>query len=236
MTQHCTLITGGAGALGSGLAKHLLALGQSVVALDRPAVSKDLQAFEAQDPTRCLGIGMDVSSSAAWTQALVQTKSKLGQATGAALIAGGFGGGKSFHESDEQVWTQMLERNVATTQASLRAVARELVQQKNGSIVVIGARPAVRPWEGKQMAEYTASKAAIVALAQAVASEVLEHNVRVNVVLPSAIDTAANRAAMPNADFSRWVSVESLSGVIAFLLSDDARDISGAVIPVYGRS
>jgi NAD(P)-dependent dehydrogenase (short-subunit alcohol dehydrogenase family) len=101
---------------------------------------------------------------------------------------------------------------------------------------VIGARPAVRPWEGKQMAEYTASKAAIVALAQAVASEVLEHNVRVNVVLPSAIDTAANRAAMPNADFSRWVSVESLSGVIAFLLSDDARDISGAVIPVYGRS
>jgi NAD(P)-dependent dehydrogenase (short-subunit alcohol dehydrogenase family) len=236
MSKPCTLITGGAGALGSGLAKHLLTLGQSVVALDRPQVSKELQAFEAQDPTRCLGIGMDVSSSAAWDQTLVQVKSKLGQPTGAALIAGGFAGGKSFHEADEQLWAQMMERNLATTQASLRVLARELVQQKNGSIVLVGARPAVRPWEGKNMAEYTTSKAAVVALAQAVASEVLEHGVRVNVVLPSAIDTPANRTSMPNADFSRWVSVESLSGVIAFLLSDDARDISGAVIPVYGRS
>lgn len=231
-----TLITGGAGALGSGLVKVLLDRGEHVAALDRPAVNKELQALEGQAPQRCLGIGMDVSALPAWEQAIAQTKAKLGQPTGAALIAGGFGGGKSFHESDEQVWTQMMDRNLATTQASLRAVTRELVQQKHGSIVVIGARPAVRPWEGKQMAEYTASKAAVVALAQAVASEVLEHNVRVNVVLPSAIDTAANRASMPNADFSRWVSIESLSGVIAFLLSDDARDISGAVIPVYGRS
>jgi NAD(P)-dependent dehydrogenase (short-subunit alcohol dehydrogenase family) len=234
--ERCTLITGGAGALGSGLAKCLLSRGERVAVLDRPQAAEALQAFEAENPQRGLGIGMDVSSTADWERAIAQAKSQLGAATGAALIAGGFGGGKNFHEADEQVWAQMMERNVATTQASLRAVARELVQQKNGSIVVIGARPAVRPWEGKQMAEYTASKAAIVALAQAVASEVLEHNVRVNVVLPSAIDTAANRASMPNADFSRWVSVESLSGVIAFLLSDDARDISGAVIPVYGRS
>jgi NAD(P)-dependent dehydrogenase (short-subunit alcohol dehydrogenase family) len=230
------LITGGAGALGSGLAKHLLAKGERVALLDRPAANAELQRLEAQASERCLGIGMDVSASAAWDAAISQTKAKLGLPTGAALIAGGFGGGKSFHESDEQVWTQMMERNVATTQASLRAVTRELVQQKHGSIVVIGARPAVRPWDGKQMAEYTASKAAVTALAQAVASEVLEYNVRVNVVLPSAIDTAANRASMPNADFSQWVSVESLSAVIAFLLSDDSRDISGAVIPVYGRS
>jgi len=236
MSKPCTLITGGAGALGSGLAKHLLALGQRVVALDRPAASKDLQAFEAQDPPRCLGIGMDVSSGAAWDQTLVQVKSKLGRLTGAALIAGGFGGGKPFHESEEQVWSQMMDRNLATTQASLRAVARELVQQERGSIVLIGARPAVRPWEGKQMAEYTASKAAVVALGQAVASELLEHNVRVNVVLPSAIDTPANRASMPTADFSRWVPIESLTKVIAFLLSDDAQDISGAAIPVYGRA
>jgi NAD(P)-dependent dehydrogenase (short-subunit alcohol dehydrogenase family) len=86
------------------------------------------------------------------------------------------------------------------------------------------------------MAEYTTSKAAVVALAQTVASEVLEHNVRVNVILPSAMDTAANRASMPNADFSRWVSVASMAEVIAFLLSDAARDISGATIPVYGRA
>jgi NAD(P)-dependent dehydrogenase (short-subunit alcohol dehydrogenase family) len=234
--ERCTLITGGAGALGSGLGQFLLARGERVALLDRPAANAELQRLQSLAPERCLGVGTDVSSASAWQQSITQTKAVLGQPTGAALIAGGFGGGKSFHESDEQVWAQMMERNVATTQASLRAVARDFVQQKNGSIVVIGARPAVRPWEGKQMAEYAASKAAVVALAQAVASEVLEHNVRVNVVLPSAIDTAANRASMPKADFSRWVSVESLSGVIAFLLSDAARDISGAVIPVYGKA
>jgi NAD(P)-dependent dehydrogenase (short-subunit alcohol dehydrogenase family) len=102
--------------------------------------------------------------------------------------------------------------------------------------VVIGSRAVERPWTSGGAAAYAASKAAVVTLAQAIAAEVLAHGVRVNAVLPSIIDTPANRSGMPGADPSAWVSPESLSRVIAFLLSDDARDVSGAAIPVYGRA
>jgi NAD(P)-dependent dehydrogenase (short-subunit alcohol dehydrogenase family) len=101
---------------------------------------------------------------------------------------------------------------------------------------VVGARAAVRPETSAGAAAYAASKAAVVALAQAAAAEVLKHGVRVNAVLPSILDTPANRAGIPGADFTRWVSVDSLAGVIQFLLSDAARDITGAAIPVYGRA
>jgi NAD(P)-dependent dehydrogenase (short-subunit alcohol dehydrogenase family) len=183
-----------------------------------------------------LGLGCDVRSASAWAEALREVRTRLGPPTGAALIAGGWSGGKNFHESSEQVWSQMVERNLDTTRESLRASVAELVGLGRGSVVVVGARPAVRPWEGRQMAEYTATKAAVLALAQAVATEVLEHGVRVNVVLPSTLDTAANRASMPNADFTRWVAIPSLAKVVAFLLSDDAHDVSGAALPVYGRA
>ncbi len=89
---------------------------------------------------------------------------------------------------------------------------------------------------GAGASAYTASKSALVGLAQVVAAEVVERGVRVNAVLPSTIDTPANRAAMPGADASKWVPLGSLAAVIAFLLSPDARDISGAAIPVYGRA
>jgi NAD(P)-dependent dehydrogenase (short-subunit alcohol dehydrogenase family) len=110
-----------------------------------------------------------------------------------------------------------------------------MVQRQRGSIVVIGSRAAARPWESANAAAYAAAKGGLLALVKATAAEVLADGVRLNVVHPSTIDTAANRSAMPNADFGKWVSPESLSGVIEFLLSDAARDISGAEIPVYGR-
>src|SRR6185312_7437295 len=102
--------------------------------------------------------------------------------------------------------------------------------------VLIGSRNAERPWTGASAAAYTAAKSAVVALGQAVAAEVLESGVRINAVLPSTLDTPANRKAMPSADPARWVTTESAAKVIAFLLSDDARDISGAALPIYGRS
>jgi NAD(P)-dependent dehydrogenase (short-subunit alcohol dehydrogenase family) len=231
-----TVITGAAGALGSGIARHLLQNGHKVALLDRPEAKAQLAELAASAPQRALGLGCDVRSASAWAEALREVRTRLGPPTGAALIAGGWSGGKNFHESSEQVWSQMVERNLDTTRESLRASVAELVGLGRGSVVVVGARPAVRPWEGRQMAEYTATKAAVLALAQAVATEVLEHGVRVNVVLPSTLDTAANRASMPNADFTRWVAIPSLAKVVAFLLSDDAHDVSGAALPVYGRA
>jgi NAD(P)-dependent dehydrogenase (short-subunit alcohol dehydrogenase family) len=111
-----------------------------------------------------------------------------------------------------------------------------MVARGRGSVVLVGSRAAVQPWTSTGGAAYAASKAAVVALAQAVAAEVLPHGVRVNAVLPSTLDTPANRAAMPKADPSRWVSLASAAGVVAFLLGDDARDVSGAAVPLYGRA
>lgn len=231
-----TAITGAGGALGSQLAEQLLSLGQKVVLIDRPQAAARLEQLAATAPDRALALPLDVSQAEQWQAALPRIRERLGIVTGAALIAGGWGGGQDFHESSEQLWSQMIERNLDTTRASLRALVAEMIVGKGGSVVVIGARPAVRPWEGQHMAEYTASKAAVLALAQAVAAEVVDRGVRVNAVMPSTLDTPANRASMPDADFSRWVSLPALCRVIAFLLGDDARDVSGATIPVYGRA
>lgn len=227
MHREIILITGGAGALGSSLARTLVARGDGVALLDVP--SARLSALGAE--LGCLAIPTDVRSAAAWTTALAQIDEALGAPTGAALIAGGWAGGAA-----EATWEQMHAQNLDTAYRSIRALLPGLVARKRGSIVVVGSRAVDRPWESASAAAYAASKAGVVALARATAAEVLNDGVRLNAVLPSTIDTPANRAAMPDADPTRWVSSESLSGVIAFLLSDAARDISGAAIPVYGRS
>jgi NAD(P)-dependent dehydrogenase (short-subunit alcohol dehydrogenase family) len=130
----------------------------------------------------------------------------------------------------------MMATNLETAHASLRALLPGMVARRRGSVVVIGSRAVERPWTSASASGYAASKAAVVALAQTVAAEVLESGVRLNAVLPSTLDTAANRRAMPAADPARWVTPESAADVIAFLLSDQARDVSGAAIPVYGRA
>jgi NAD(P)-dependent dehydrogenase (short-subunit alcohol dehydrogenase family) len=231
------VVTGGAGALGSALVRLLAGRGHRVAALDQDRSEDGLQALEAALAPRCAGILADVASAAGWAAALPQIVARVGAPAGAALIAGGWRGGTPLHEEEsDETYHAMLEMNLHTARHSLRALLPGMVAHRAGSIVVVGARAAARPETSAGAAAYAASKAAVVALAQAVAAEVLEHGVRVNAVLPSVIDTAQNRRAMPGADFGRWVGVESLASVISFLLSDEARDISGAAIPVYGRT
>ncbi len=229
MQREIVLITGGAGALGSSLARTLVARGDGVALLDVPAASARLTALSAE--LGCVAFPTDVRSPEAWSATLERVESALGAPTGAALIAGGWAGG-----ADEATWERMQAQNLDTAYRSLRALVPGLVARKRGAIVVVGSRAVDRPWESAGAAAYAAAKAGVVALARATAAEVLNEGVRINAVLPSTIDTPANRAAMPDADPTRWVSSESLSGVIAFLLSSAARDISGATIPVYGRA
>jgi NAD(P)-dependent dehydrogenase (short-subunit alcohol dehydrogenase family) len=155
----------------------------------------------------------------------------------AALVAGGWAGGTPLHETkDDTAYRAMMESNVDTVYFALRALLPGMVSRKRGAIVVVGSRNVERPWTGKGSAAYTASKHAAVALAQTAAAEVVEHGVRINAIMPSTMDTRANRASMPTADFTKWVTTASAAGVIAFLLSDAARDVSGAAIPIYGRA
>ena len=226
-----TIVTGAAGALGSAVVARLRAQGHAIAAID--PYREGLRALGEE----VMPLTFDTNAEAAWTEALAQITAKLGAPTGLVLVAGGWKGGGPLHErQDDAVWSSMFALNVDSVHRALRAVLPGMVERKAGSVVVIGARPAVRPELGAGAAEYTATKSAAVALAQVVAAEVLPFGVRVNAILPSVIDTAANRRAMPDADAAKWVAPDSLGRVVGFLLSDDSSDISGAAIPVYGRS
>lgn len=231
------VVTGAAGALGSTLVEALIASGWRVAALDQARAATRLSDLEARAPGACLGVPTDVTSAANWSAALVRIERELGAPQSAVLTAGGWLGGEPFFsEGGEAVWQSMMTVNLRTAERSLRAILPRMVELRRGSIVLIGSRAAVRPWESAGAVAYAASKAALLAMAQAVAAEVLDSGVRVNVVLPSTLNTPANRHAMPDTDVSRWVELDSLAAVVNFLFSDAARDISGAAIPVYGKA
>jgi NAD(P)-dependent dehydrogenase (short-subunit alcohol dehydrogenase family) len=230
------VVTGAAGALGTALARRLVASGCRVAGVGLRRHEERLRGLERELGVAFAGFALEEDSIAAWGGALAALESRLGPVLGAALVAGGFSGGRPFHEEgDERTWQSMLDENLESARRALRALLPRMVAQRAGSVVVLGSRAAERPWTGAGSAAYTVAKSAVVALAQVLAAEVRDAGVRVNAVLPSTIDTAQNRASMPAADPSRWVKPESIAEVIEFLLSDAARDVSGAVLPVYGR-
>ncbi len=232
-------ITGGAGALGSALAAHLVGQGYRVALFDTELAKDRLAQIAKQlGAGNAMGHPGDFATAATWESALAATQAAFGALpTHGALIAGGWDGGAPLHAAkDDSAYQKMIALNVDTAYRALRSLLSSMVEKKRGSIVVVGSRAVERPWTSAGAAAYGASKAAVVAMAQAVAQEVLEHGVRINAILPSTLDTPANRASMPDADPSKWVALESASAVITFLLSDDARDVSGAALPVYGRS
>jgi NAD(P)-dependent dehydrogenase (short-subunit alcohol dehydrogenase family) len=231
------IVTGAAGALGGEVARTLAQRGSAVALVDMPSHADRLAALAAslKRATWTTGNASDVDT---WQKALTHAERTLGAApTQAALIAGAYRGGRALHEqTSDDTWRALQAANVESAYRGLRALLPGMVARRRGSIVVIGSRAVEQPSTSGGSAEYAATKATVVALARTAAAEVVDHGVRVNAVLPSTLDTPANRAAMPKADPSRWVSLASAAGVIAFLLSDDARDVSGAAIPVYGRA
>jgi NAD(P)-dependent dehydrogenase (short-subunit alcohol dehydrogenase family) len=153
---------------------------------------------------------------------------------GVVNLVGGFAAGGRVDETPIEEFEQQFRLNLRPTYLVTQAALPHLVRGGGGSIVCVGSRAAVAPFPGA--AGYIASKAAVIAFAQAVAVEYRNDRVRCNAILPSVIDTPANRAAMPNADHDRWVKPAEIAGVIAHLLSEDSSVVSGAAIPVYGRA
>ncbi|HVW25268.1 MAG TPA: SDR family NAD(P)-dependent oxidoreductase [Polyangiaceae bacterium] len=227
-----TVVTGAAGVLGSEVTRVLLERGHHIAALDRPSARLDAMAR----PGACLPIALDLTSAAEWKAATSKIEAELGAPTGAVLCAGGWAGGAPAKDApDDPTWQRMLDSNLMTVERSIRALVGKMTERRHGSIVVVGSRASERPWENRGAAAYVASKSAAAAYTKTVAAETIDSGVRLNVVLPSVIDTPSNRSSMPKADPLKWVPPESLARVIAFLLSDDAHDVSGAEIPVYGR-
>jgi NAD(P)-dependent dehydrogenase (short-subunit alcohol dehydrogenase family) len=233
-SQQVTLVTGANGALGSALVVRCAADGGRVVALER---SKSGEVTLERTSANVLRLQASTNDAAALASALGRAEAELGPLTSAVLTAGAWRGGHKFHEAAAAAdYRAVMDANLEVTNVALRALLPGLVARQRGSVILIGSRSGVRPYDAPGDAAYAAAKAALTALAQAIAAEVLAEGVRVNLVLPSTIDTEANRQAMPGADHARWVTTDSLGDVIQFLLSDRARDISGAAIPVYGRS
>jgi len=149
-------------------------------------------------------------------------------------LVGGFGGGQSVAETTDETWEKMLGLNLRSAYTIFRAVLPGMIKAGKGRIVAVGARAALDPMAN--FAAYSVSKTALVALVKTVALEVKDSGITANVVLPSVIDTPANRAAMPSADASKWVTPESIADLLVWLASDNARNVSGAAIPIYGRA
>lgn len=146
---------------------------------------------------------------------------------------GGYAGGLKLWETDPKILSQMLDLNLRSGYLLARHVVPIMLRQKSGAIVNIAAKAAFDHAAGASA--YAASKAAAVAMMDCLAEDLKGTGVRVNSVLPSIIDTAANRRAMPNADFAKWPKPEEIARVILFLCSDEARLVHGASIPVYGN-
>jgi NAD(P)-dependent dehydrogenase (short-subunit alcohol dehydrogenase family) len=216
-------VTGAAGALGRKVVETLAGAGWRVVGIDLGPVGADGVAL-------ALG-GVDLTDEAAMDGAAARIEAELGQLDGLVNIAGGFSW-ETVQDGAVATWDRLYAMNVKTTLVSSRALL-PLLRASRGGIVNIGAAASVKAATG--MGAYAASKAGVARLTEALAEELKDEGVRVNALLPSIIDTPANRADMPDAEFDRWVAPSQLADVIAFLLSPAATAITGALIPVTGR-
>ena len=221
-------VTGGFGALGVATAQALAAAGARVAAIDRadaPAGSTTLEGV-------VLFGGVDLADADAAKATLTRVAESLGGLDALVNIAGTFRWEK-VADGGLDTWDFLYRINLRTAVAASKAALPLLAGSKAASIVNIGAMGAVKAGAG--MGAYAASKQGVMKLTEALAEELKDKGITVNALLPSIIDTAPNRADMPKADFERWVKPSQLADVIAFLISDHARAITGALIPVVGR-
>ncbi|MFT3814537.1 MAG: SDR family NAD(P)-dependent oxidoreductase [Acidovorax sp.] len=234
MNPQTVLITGAAGQLGTAVAQAFQARGARLVLLDKDAAALQRQ-FGGVAGVVLVGADLlDKAQTAARVGEALEAVSKgAGRIHALCHVAGGFRMGEAVHETSAATWDFMLGLNAGSFLNVAAAVVPHLVAQGGGKVVAVGAAAALKG--GAQMGAYSASKSALIRLTESLSAEVRDQNVNVNCVLPSIINTPDNRAAMPDADASRWVTPAALADVIVFLASDAARAIHGAAIPVTGR-
>lgn len=220
------VVTGGFGALGRAVGAVLTGQGARVALIDRAAVPADRPAAEV-----ALG-GVELTQAEATHAAFAQAATALGGLDGLVNVAGGFRW-ELVATGSVETWEAMHEMNLRTALIATRAALPHLLSGGRGRIVNVGALASGQA--GLGMGAYAASKAGVARLTEALAEELKDQGVTVNAVLPSILDTPANRADLPQADFSRWVQPAQLAEVIAFLLQDAAAAVTGALIPVRGR-
>jgi NAD(P)-dependent dehydrogenase (short-subunit alcohol dehydrogenase family) len=225
-------ITGAAGTLGRAVAAAFREAGAKLVLVDVAAGGLE-KSYGAESDT-ALPVAVDLADEAAVAASVAAAKKKFGGIDIVCNIAGGFDMGPAVHETTAALWDKMMGLNVGTVLNVVRAVVPVMLAAGHGKIVNVGAMGGT---VGKgHMGAYSASKAVVIRLTESMSTELRERGINVNCVLPSIIDTPPNRADMPGADHSKWVSPAALADVILFLASDKARAIHGAALPVVGLS
>jgi NAD(P)-dependent dehydrogenase (short-subunit alcohol dehydrogenase family) len=222
------IVTGAFGALGQAVTACMIAHGAKLALVGkRPSPRVEHQTGVL------LYSGVDLSQKDAVGAVVERIFKETGRIDGLVNLAGGFQWDK-LEGSTLESWDSMFRANLLTAVVSCEAVLPYLLRGESGTIVNIGSTGAIKAACG--MGAYAASKAGVVKLTEALADELKDRGITVNAVLPSVLDTPGNRADMPSADFTRWVSPKAVAEVIAFLVSDLARAISGATLPVAGRA
>lgn len=222
------MITGAAGSLGRAVAEAFHAAGATLALVDLQLEVLQ-QAYPGKDPRRIL-LAANLTDAASAAQAVQQ----VGRVDALCNIAGGFTMGTPVHATPAADWQKMWDINAVTMLNMVQAVVPGMLAAGGGRIVNIGAGAGQKG--AALMAAYSVSKSAVIRMTEAMSAELREQGINVNCVLPSVIDTAPNRAAMPDADPSRWVAPADLASVILFLCSDGARAVHGAALPVVGLS
>ena len=228
------IITGGTGGLGKAVMAEFLSQGVSVL-------STYLHEKELEE---CRNLVDEFGDKVAFGKADVTRASDVTEVTRLAFekfsridilvnVVGGFTQ-SPLAETDEETWDRMMQMNLKSAFLCSKSVIPHMMRQGRGSIVNIASRPALKGSPG--LSAYGASKAGVLNLTQSLAEELKEHNINVNAIIPGTMDTPGNRKSMPGADFAKWVQPRDVARVIAFLSSDDARAVSGAAIPVFGKS
>jgi NAD(P)-dependent dehydrogenase (short-subunit alcohol dehydrogenase family) len=221
------LITGAKGGLGSFVTEAFLAAGARVV-----GVSRSIQQTDFRQP-EFVAMPMALSSADAARKLAHDAIARVGRIDALVHVMGGFAGGQSVAETDDATLETMLDLNYRAAFYVARAVLPHMRQQGSGRILAVASRQAVEP--GAMVGAYSASKAALVALIRTIALENKDRGISANTVLPGTMDTPGNRVGDPNADRSNWVQPAQVAALLVHLASDNAAEITGAAIPVYGR-
>jgi len=226
MLDKMVLVTGAGGGLGRFVTQAFLEAGATVAGTSR---SIQQSAFKG---SRFIALPADISSKETAQTLVDKAFTRLGKLDVLVHTVGGFAGGTSIADTDDDTFRQMMDINLNSLFHVLRAALPALRRTGDGRIIAIGSRAALEP--GPSVGAYSASKAAMLSLIRTVAIENKDAGVRANVILPGTMDTPANRKAMPDADFSKWVRPTTVASLITWLAGDAGKDLNGAVIPVYG--
>lgn len=234
LENRIAIITGGTGALGKAVVLAFLEEGAKVICTY--IVDEELKHYPfltENQKSNLVFIQADVTKEKPVAEMVQRNLVRFRRIDILVNIVGGFTYAR-ITDTDEKTWDSMMSVNLKSAFLCSKAVLPQMINQNYGKIINISSRPGLKGSAG--VGAYAASKAAVMNLTETIADEVRDYEINVNAILPSTIDTPANRKSMPEADFSKWVKPEEIAIVIVFLASDDSKPISGAGIPVYGKS